>query len=188
DLHHPGVLVAMGGTLLVGVLRARRYRGAILAGTLATGGAAVALGLVPYHGLLAAPPSLAPTFARLDLGAALAPRLLPAVFVLFFLGLFDTAGTLVGATLHPVVAPALIAVGSFLLRAVTRLELDDPPVAVASFLTVVTMPFTFSISEGIAFGFIAYAALMLAAGRGREVHPLLYVFAALFLARYALLG
>jgi len=274
DLHHPAVLVAMGGTLLVGVLRARRYRGAILAGTLATGGAAVALGLVPYHGLLAAPPSLAPTFARLDLGAALAPRLLPAVFVLFFLGLFDTVGTLVGvaeqagflqdgrlprareamatdalgtivgtvlgtstvtayvesaagvaegartglaslvtavllltalffaplagmagaavpvggATLHPVVAPALITVGSFMLRAVTRLELDDPPVAVASFLTVVTMPFTFSISEGIAFGFISYAALMLAAGRGREVHPLLYVFAALFLARYALLG
>src|SRR5437763_1332017 len=75
DLHHPAVLVAIGGTLLVGVLRARRYRGAILAGTLATGGAAVALGLVPYHGLLAAPPSLAPTFARLDLGAALAPRL-----------------------------------------------------------------------------------------------------------------
>src|SRR5207247_5951072 len=96
DLHHPGVLVAMGGTLLVGVLRARRYRGAILAGTLATGGAAVALGLVPYHGLLAAPPSLAPTFARLDLGAALAPRLLPAVFVLFFLGLFDSVGTLAG--------------------------------------------------------------------------------------------
>ena len=274
DLHHPAVLVAMGGTLLVGVLRARRHRGAILAGTLATGVAAVALGLVPYQGLLAAPPSLAPTFARLDLGAALAPRLLPAVFVLFFLGLFDTVGTLVGvaeqagflqdgrlprareamatdalgtivgtvlgtstvtayvesaagvaegartglaslvtaalllaalffaplasmagaavpvggATLHPVVAPALITVGSFMLRAVTRLELDDPPVAVASFLTVVTMPFTFSISEGIAFGFISYAGLMLAAGRGREVHPLLYVFAALFLARYALLG
>ena len=42
----------------------------------------------------------------------------------------------------------------------------------AAFLTMVTMPFTFSITEGIAFGFIAYALLMLCAGRGREVHPL----------------
>jgi AGZA family xanthine/uracil permease-like MFS transporter len=273
DLHHPAVLVAIGGTLLIAMLHARRFRGAILAGTLATGVAAVALGLVEYHGLVAAPPSLAPTFARLDLRGALAPRLLPAVFVLFFLGLFDTVGTLVGvaeqagflragrlprareamatdalgtivgtvlgtstvtayvesaagvaegartglaslvtaalllaalffsplarmagaevlvhgATLHPVVAPALITVGSFMLRAVSRLELDDPPVAVASFLTMVMMPFTFSISEGIAFGFIAYAALMLAAGRGREVSGLVYAFAGLFLARYAFL-
>jgi xanthine/uracil/vitamin C permease (AzgA family) len=65
-------------------------------GTLVTGGTAVALGLVGYHGLVAAPPSLGPTFARLDLPRALAPRLPPAVFVLFFLGLFDTVGTLVG--------------------------------------------------------------------------------------------
>jgi len=273
DLRHPAVLVAMGGTLLVGVLLARRQRGALLIGTLATGVAAVASGLVPYHGLVATPPSLAPTFARLDVAGALVPRLLPAVLVLFLLGLFDTMGTLVGvaeqagfleggrlprareamatdalgtivgtvlgtstvtayvesaagvaegartglaslvtaalllgalffaplarmagaavqvggATLHPVVAPALITVGSFMLRAATRLELDDPPVAVASFLTMVSMPFTFSITEGIAFGLIAYALLMLAAGRGREVHPLLFAFAALFAARYAFL-
>src|SRR5947208_15512061 len=93
-----------------------------------------------------------------------------------------------GATLHPVVAPALITVGSFMLRAVTRLELDDPPLAIASFLTVVMMPFTFSISDGIAFGFISYAGLMLAAGRGRAVPPLLSVFATLFLARQTALA
>jgi len=63
DLHHPAVLVAMGGTLLVGVLRARRHRGAILAAHSPPASRRSALGLVPYQGLLAAPPSLAPTFA-----------------------------------------------------------------------------------------------------------------------------
>ena len=76
-------------------------------------------------------------------------------------------------------------VGSFMLRSVTQIDFADAPAAFASFLTVVTMPFAFSITEGIAFGFIAYALLMLAAGRGREVHPLLYGCAALFVLRYA---
>jgi len=273
DLHHPATLVALGGLLLTSILLARRIRGAVLLGTLGTGAAAALLGLVPYHGLVAAPPSLAPTFGRLEIAAAFRPELVTVVFVLFFLGLFDTVGTLIGvageagfleggrlprareamatdavgtivgtvlgtstvtayvesvagvregartglaslvtaalllgalffsplarmagegvqvggATLRPIVAPALIVVGSFMLRAVTRLDLTDPPVAIASFLTVVTMPFAFSITEGIASGFIAYAVLMAAAGRGREVHPLLYLFAALFVLRYVLL-
>ena len=88
-------------------------------------------------------------------------------------------------TTYPIVAPALIIVGGFMLRSVTRIDFADPPAAFASFLTVATMPFAFSITEGIAFGFIAYAVLMLAVGRGREVHPLLYVFGGLFVARYA---
>ena len=90
-------------------------------------------------------------------------------------------------TVYPIVAPALIMVGSFMIRSVTRIDFADPPTAFASFLTLVTMPFTFSITEGIAFGFIAYALLMPAVGRAREVHPLLYVFAALFVLRYAFL-
>jgi AGZA family xanthine/uracil permease-like MFS transporter len=86
--------------------------------------------------------------------------------------------------LHPVVAPALIVVGSFMLRAVAAVDFADPPAATASFLTIVIMPFAFSITEGIAFGFIAYAVLKVAAGRAREAHPLVYVFAVLFLGRY----
>jgi AGZA family xanthine/uracil permease-like MFS transporter len=270
DLHHPAVLVAVGGTLLTGALLARGSPGAILIGTLATGVVAALAGLVPYSGLVAAPPSLAPTLGRLELGAVLQARLLPAVLVLFLLGLFDTVGTLVGladragflrdgrlprareamatdalgtvvgtvlgtstvtayvesaagiaagartglasvvtallllaalfcaplarlagapvqvgaATLHPVVAPALIAVGSLMMGAVARVDFADPPVAFASFVTIVTMPFAFSIAEGMALGVSAYALLMLAAGRAREVHPLLAGFAVLFIARW----
>jgi len=65
-----------------------------------------------------------------------------------------------------------------------RIDFTGPPAAFAALLTVVTMPFAFSITEGIAFGFIADAVLRLGVGRGREVHPLLYVFAALFVLRY----
>jgi AGZA family xanthine/uracil permease-like MFS transporter len=273
DLHQPVVLIAMGGTLLTAALVARGNRGAILVGTLATGLTAALLGLVPYHGLVAPPPSLAPTFGQLALREALRPDLIAVIFVLFFLGLFDTVGTLVGvaaqagfledgrlprareamatdavgtmvgtvlgtstvtayvessagvqagartglanlvtagllmaalfcaplaqmagegvrvgeATLYPIVAPALIIVGSFMIRAVTHIDFSDAPAACASFVTVVAMPFAFSITEGIAFGFITYALLMLATGRGREVHPLLYVCAVLFVLRYAFL-
>jgi AGZA family xanthine/uracil permease-like MFS transporter len=273
DLHHPVTLIAAAGTLLTAVLVARRHRGAILIGTLTTGSATVLLGFVPYHGLVAAPPSLWPTLGRLDVVSAFRPDLVAVIFVLFFLGLFDTVGTLVGVaeqagflengrlprarqamatdaagtivgtllgtstvtayvesaagvqagartglanvvtavlllaalffsplarmagegvqvgetTLYPIVAPALILVGSFMLRGVARIDLTDPPAAFASFLTMVTMPFAFSITEGIAFGFIAYALLMLAVGRAREVHPLLYIFAVLFVIRYVCL-
>jgi adenine/guanine/hypoxanthine permease len=273
NLHHPVTLVAVGGTLLTAVLVARGDRGAILIGTLVTGLTTVLLGIVPYHGLIAAPPSLRPTLGRLDVVSAFRPELIAVIFVLFFLGLFDTVGTLVGVaeqagfmrdgqlprarqamatdavgtivgtllgtstvtayvesaagvqagartglanmvtaalllaalffsplarmageglrigavTVYPIVAPALIIVGSFMIRSVTRIEMSDPPAAFAAFVTMITMPFAFSITDGIAFGFIAYALLMLVVGRGRDVHPLLYLFAALFVVRYAYL-
>jgi adenine/guanine/hypoxanthine permease len=91
------------------------------------------------------------------------------------------------ATLYPVVASALIVVGSFMLRAVGRINFGDPPAALVAFLTVVTMPFAFSITDGIAAGSTAYAFLMFAAGRGGAVHPLLYVSAGLLFLRYVFL-
>ena len=270
DLHQPPVVIAAAGTLLTAALLARGFRGAILVGTLATAVAAVAAGLLPWHGLVAAPPSLAPTLGRLDVAGALRPDLLPVIAVLFFLGLFDTIGTLVGiageagllvggrlphareamatdalgtmagtvlgtstvtayvesaagvaagartglaslvtagcllaalvlsplarlagqgipvggAMVYPIVAPALIVVGSFMVRGVSRIDFADAPGGIAAFLTIVAMPFTFSITEGIAVGSITYAVLMLAAGRAREVHGLLWLCAVLFVLRY----
>jgi adenine/guanine/hypoxanthine permease len=273
NLREPATLVALGGTLVIAALLARGFRGAILAGTLATALAALALGLVSFGGIVAAPPSLMPTLARLDVAGALRPGLVTVVLIFLFLGLFDTIGTLVGvadeagflrdgrlprareamasdalgtvvgtvlgtstvtayvesaagvqagartglaslvtaglflvalfaaplvrmagtpvrvdgAVLYPVVAPALIVVGSFMIRAVRRIDFRDPPAAMAAFLTLVTMPFAFSITDGIALGVIAWAVLMPLAGRGREVHPLLHGCAVLFAARYLLL-
>jgi len=92
-----------------------------------------------------------------------------------------------GFQVYPVVAPALIVVGSMMLRNVRRIRWDDVTEAIPAFLTMTVMPFAFSITEGIAFGFISYAVLKPVARRGREVHPLVYLFAALFVVRYAYL-
>jgi adenine/guanine/hypoxanthine permease len=91
------------------------------------------------------------------------------------------------AVLYPVVAPALLLVGTLMMAGVRSVKWDDHTEAIPAFLTIAIMPLAVSITDGIAFGFISYALLKLATGRGREAHALVYVFAALFVARYAFL-
>jgi AGZA family xanthine/uracil permease-like MFS transporter len=93
-----------------------------------------------------------------------------------------------GTVLYPIVAPALILVGTMMMAGVTKIAWDDATEAIPAFLTIVLMPLAVSITDGVAFGFIAYAALKLGTGRAREAHPLVYVFAVLFLARYVWLA
>jgi adenine/guanine/hypoxanthine permease len=93
-----------------------------------------------------------------------------------------------GFQIYPVVAPALIVVGSMMLRNVRRIHWDDATEAIPAFLTMVIMPFAFSITEGIAFGFISYALLKLITGKRKEVHGLVYAFALLFIVRYIYLA
>lgn len=91
-------------------------------------------------------------------------------------------------TLYPVTAPALIVVGSLMIRSVRDIEWDDFTEALPAFLTLVFMPLTFSITDGIAFGFISYALLKLITGRAGDAHWLIYVLAVLFIARYIIPG
>lgn len=91
-----------------------------------------------------------------------------------------------GLTLYPVIAPALIVVGTFMVRGVRRIDWDDPTVAIPAFLTIVMMPLTVSITDGIAFGFITFSLLRVVTGRLRETDWLIVVFAGLFLVRYLL--
>jgi AGZA family xanthine/uracil permease-like MFS transporter len=92
-----------------------------------------------------------------------------------------------GVRLYPVVAPVLILIGSMMLKAVRNIRWDEPTEAIPAFLTLMTMPATVSITEGIAFGFVSYSLLKLLTGRGREPHWLIYLFSALFLLRYLVL-
>ena len=71
-----------------------------------------------------------------------------------------------------------------MMQGVLEIDFADFAVAVPAVLTLLVMPLAFSISEGIAVGFVVYAVLMLAIGRGREVTPLAYVLAALFMAHF----
>ncbi|HPW18530.1 MAG TPA: NCS2 family permease [Candidatus Aminicenantes bacterium] len=91
-----------------------------------------------------------------------------------------------GLVLRPAIAPALIVVGSMMMKCVKLIDWDDFTEALPAFLGIVIMPLTMSITEGISFGFISYALLKLAAGRGRRVHWLVYLVAGLFVLRYVL--
>jgi AGZA family xanthine/uracil permease-like MFS transporter len=273
-LKSPAALLTVFGLLVTGVLTARRVKGALLLGMLASTVVGLAAGLVHYDGIVSAPPSIAPTLLRLDVIGAFSPSMISAIFVFFFLALFDSVGTLVGVasqaglmrggtlprarpalladaigtvvgamlgtstvtayiesstgvaaggrtglanvvtaslfflslfffplvrmigggypagdglTLYPVIAPALVLVGTMMMPGVRAIAWDDPTEAIPAFLTIVIMPLTVSITDGIAFGMIAYAVLKIATGRRREAHALVYVFAVLFVLRYALL-
>ncbi len=90
------VLVALFGLVMTAVLMTRRIPGALLWGILSSALLGLALGVVKFHGLFSAPPSLSPTFLKLDISGALKGGLIPIIFVFFFLDVFDTVGTLVG--------------------------------------------------------------------------------------------
>jgi AGZA family xanthine/uracil permease-like MFS transporter len=98
-------------------------------------------------------------------------------------GGYQTAG---GVVLYPIVAPALILVGVMMMESVRHIPWHDFTEAAPAFLAIVIMPLSFSITDGMAFGLISFALLKLATGRAAELDRLGYVFAALFLVRYAL--
>jgi len=88
--------------------------------------------------------------------------------------------------LYPVIAPPLIIVGSMMMSSVKSIQWEDYTESLPAFLTIIIMPLTFSITEGIAFGFISFSLLKLLSGRGKEVNALVYIFAALLAVRYVL--
>jgi AGZA family xanthine/uracil permease-like MFS transporter len=265
DLHQPAPLLALAGLLLIVALEARRVTGGIVIGILAVTAAAVAGGLQPFAGVFAPPPSLAPTFLQLDVGAALDAGLLAVVLTFFLVELFDATGTLIGVAhragllddhgrlprlkralladstaivagaalgtssttayiesaagtsvggrtgLTAVVvailfllalcfaplagsvpayatAPALIYVSVLMLRSLADIAWDDLTEAAPAVICAVTMPFTFSIAHGIAFGFVAHAGIKLLAGRWREVGIAVWAITAVFVAKFAWLA
>ncbi|MFD6177148.1 MULTISPECIES: NCS2 family permease [unclassified Isoptericola] len=83
-----------------------------------------------------------------------------------------------------VASGALVVVGAMMMREIKEIDLGDFSVALPVFLTVVTMPLTYSIANGIGIGFVTWVLLRFACGRAREVHPLLWVVAAGFLVYF----
>jgi AGZA family xanthine/uracil permease-like MFS transporter len=101
---------------------------------------------------------------------------------------------LLATVLSPLVAvipneaatPALVLVGFLMMQQVKNIEWDDVEIALPAFLTIVLMPFTYSISVGIGAGFIAYVLVKLVRGKVAEVHPLLWVVSALFVLYFVI--
>ncbi len=100
-----------------------------------------------------------------------------------FLAILPVA-PLVGAIPAAATAPALIVVGSLMMSEAGSIPWKNPGAAIPAFLTLIAIPLTFSIANGLAFGFTAYALLSIARGEFRRTHWLVYVLAALFIARF----
>ena len=101
---------------------------------------------------------------------------------MFLLALFLTP--LVEAIPAFATAPALIVVGVLMMSSVVNVNWHDVTDALPAFLTMIAMPLTFSISDGLAMGFIAYPIVKRLGGRGDEVNPLVDLLAVVFIARY----
>ena len=264
DLHQPGPVLAALGFLLIVALEQRKVPGAIIIGILAVTVAAIAMDLTPFGGIVAAPPSMAPTFMQMDIAGALNAGLITVILTFFLVELFDASGTLIGvahraglldkdgklprlkralladstaiaagavfgtssttayiesaagtaaggrtgltavtvAVLFIVAlvfaplagtvpafatAPALCYVAVLMLRGLSEIDWDDLTEAAPAAVTAITMPFTFSIAHGIAFGFISYAAIKLLAGRVKELPVTVAVIALVFVLKFAFL-
>ncbi|HEV2161412.1 MAG TPA: NCS2 family permease [Stellaceae bacterium] len=261
NLKAPPTLLAIGGFLLMVALDARKVPGAIIIAILVTTIVGVASGVSPFLGLASLPPSVAPTFLKLDIGGALDAGVLVIVFAFFFVDLFDNTGTLVGvahraglirkdghiprllrvfvadstATLAGsllgastvtsyiesaagvraggrtglvgvvvailflltlffaplaetvpayATAPALLYVACLMARGLAEVNWEDVTEYAPAVVTAIAIPLTFSIANGIAFGFILYAAIKLLAGRTQEASPAVLVLGLLFLIRF----
>ncbi len=265
NLGQTSSLLAVAGFLVTTALMARRVRGALLIGIMATTLGSISLGLTPLPESIASlPPSLEPVLFKLDIAGALSVRFLPVVAVIFIMAFLDTVGTLIGlsmradlldengnlpeierpmladslatmaapllgtsttgayiesaagieeggrtgfsalvvaflfllslffAPLFTIVPPhaygiALVVIGSFMIRPVTRIDFDDVTELVPSFLTVCLMVFTYNIGVGMTSGMITYVLLKLFTGRGREVRPGMWVLALLSLLLFVCL-
>lgn len=107
-----------------------------------------------------------------------------AIVTAAFFGLALFFSPLLAIITAPVTAPALIIVGVLMASSLLQIDWKKFEYAVPAFLTVIMMPLTYSIATGIAFGFLFYPLTMIAKGRAKEVHPIMYVMAVGFLAYF----
>jgi adenine/guanine/hypoxanthine permease len=265
------VTVFLIGLLIMLFLTARKIKGALLWGILSTAVIAIPFGIVKFHGFVSAPPSIAPTFFKLDIIGALRWEYIIPILVLFLLDFFDTIGTLIGVSshaglldengnlpragraliadavgtvagsllgtsnvtsfiesaagvneggrtglssvftagcfmiaiffypivraigggyavgnelFHPVTAPALVIVGSLMVKSIAKINWDDISETVPAYLTFIGIPLTYSITDGMSFGFISYPIMKLFRGKAKEIHPIMWVLFAVFVFRF----
>jgi AGZA family xanthine/uracil permease-like MFS transporter len=105
--------------------------------------------------------------------------------LLFLVAIF--VAPVIGAVPSFATSPALILVGALMVASAARIDWDDPLVAVPAFLTILTIPLTYSIATGLSFGIISFAVLELVTGHARRQHWMLYLLAVLFVLRFVFL-
>ncbi|MBY4675752.1 NCS2 family permease [Marinobacterium arenosum] len=260
-----GAIMACLGFVIIAALYYRQVTGSVMIGILAVTVLSIAAGEVQLNGIVSAPPSLAPTFAQLDLEGALQIGLISIVFSFLFVDLFDTSGTLIavaqkgnlldrdgrfprlgralmadstatmagsfmgtstttsyiesgagiaaggrtgltavvvgllflgslflsplaGAIPAYATAPALFFVSVLMTHSLVRIDWDDITEAAPVVIAAVTMPLTFSITTGIALGFISYTAIKALTGKFDQLNSALIVLSVLFVVKMAFYG
>lgn len=115
---------------------------------------------------------------------------LTAITVACLFGIAAFFGPLISSVsgVAAITSPSLIIVGCFMIKSISEIKWDSFEDAFPAFLIIVGMPLTSSIANGIALGFIAYPIMKVAKGKFKEVHPLVYLFAVLFLIQLTLLS
>ncbi|MEK6648641.1 MAG: solute carrier family 23 protein, partial [Actinomycetota bacterium] len=91
---------------------------------------------------------------------------------------------LVAVIPYEAATPALVIVGFLMMTQIKHVDWDDFGIAIPAFLTIILMPFTYSISVGIGAGFVSHVAIRLIQGRRKELHPLLLTVSALFIVYF----
>ena len=258
DLHKPAPILAIVGFLVIVALDRLRVTGALLIGIMTVTVLSFFFGGNEFHGIVSAPPSIAPTAMQLDIVGAVSHGLFTVVMVFFLVELFDATGTLMGvaqraglmkdgklpknmnkalladsgaiiagsvmgtssttafiesaagvqaggrtgltsvtvamlflaalfiAPLAGVVpgyatAPALFFVACLMLRELAEVNWAETTESVPAVVTALVMPFTYSIANGLALGFISYAGLKLLTGKYKEVSAMIWCVAGVFL-------
>jgi AGZA family xanthine/uracil permease-like MFS transporter len=264
DMKNPAVLVGLAGVIIIGVLLAKKVKGAILIGILTSTviGLFVGVTAIPENfSAVSLPPSIEPIFFKFDFSQIFTLDMLIVLFTFLFVDMFDTVGTLVGVSskagmldkdgkvprvkqalfadaigttvgavlgtstvttyvesaagvaeggktgmtaltvagmfilalfFAPIfmiipaaaTAPALIIVGLFMISPIMKIDLDDFTESIPAFFTIIMMPLTYSIAEGIVFGMLSFVILKLLTGRYKEVKPIMYIIAILFLIKF----
>ncbi|MBN1663086.1 MAG: NCS2 family permease [Deltaproteobacteria bacterium] len=275
NLKNPAVITAIIGLFITVAFVARKIKGALLWGIGATALIGLFTGAAQYSGIVSAPPSIAPVFMKFDFSRILTTDFIIVVFVLLYMEIFDTIGTIIGIGeeaglikdnklpeanrvlfvdafgtfigsclgtstvssyiesnagvtqgartglasvttgalfllalffsplvkmvgggvelgigsgnyIYPITAPALIIVGFLMIKNVVKLDFSDATESLPAYLTIVGIPLTYNIAHGIAFGIVSYPVIKLLTGRGKEASILMYVLAAVFILKYAL--
>jgi len=264
DFTQPQTLLAGFSFLSIAILSIRRIPGAIIIGILGVTSIAIMMGLVEFNGLIAAPPSLAPTLMQLDIVGAFDVAMISVIIAFLFVNLFDTAGTLLGvanraglideqgnaknldralkadssssvlgaffgcppvtsyvessagveaggrtgltavvvgslfllaiffsplAAIVPAYATAgaLIYVAMLMLSGMEALDWSDMTEILPALVTIIMIPLSFSIANGIALGFITYVAVKFFAGKNADITLGAWFLTVIFLAKFTFL-
>jgi len=186
-------LVAGVGLAVMVLLMLLRRRAALLTGMVAAVALALILGLITWQGLTSAPPDISPTLWKFDLRTGLTAVVCALLFLaaMFFSPLVQMIGSGVpageGITLYPVTAAALMVVGVLMLKSLKGMDWKKWDTSVPAILIVIGIPLSYSIADGLAFGFISFPAFKILAGRAREVSWLIYLLGIIFILRYIFL-